>query len=173
MAILLADGMKVQKHLSTAWFLISVLVSVGFALVPMVASAQAGIQRVATCSSDSSQTCAVITNTSGQTRELSLIRGSVNVVETGILGNIVINGNTDQLAYVYGSVSSAIYSGPPWLFILDLTTSQTIAFVFAPIGYTLDTTWFSYIEDPNGNKYPFLAPGAHYLDNFCTFGSNL
>jgi len=31
-------------------------------------------------------------------------------------------------------------------------------------GYDIYGTYFDYITDPGGNKYPFVAPGAHYLN---------
>jgi hypothetical protein len=80
------------------------------------------------------------------------------------MGPHQIDTSIHQLAYVYGALTNELFNARPWLSIIDLNTGIQIAHAASQTGYTLDTTWFDYILGPHGEKYPFLAPGAHYLD---------
>jgi hypothetical protein len=74
----------------------------------------------------------------------------MQVVETGLLGAHRIGADTHQLAYVFGTVTNQKLNKTPWLSAIDLDTAKQIAYVASPVPYTIDTTWFDYIQDPTG-----------------------
>ena len=115
---------------------------------------------IAACSTNSAQTCAKFTDTSGTSRELFLAEKAYYLVDSVIMGNSFPGYVGDELAYLYVYDAQAY----PSLWILDLTKAKVIGWMSPAAGYTIYSTYFAYITDPSGNKYPFIAPGAHYLD---------
>lgn len=90
-------------------------------------------------------------------------------MDTAYMGTFTIGGGQHELAYVYGAATSPDFNGGlagnAAILVVDLTAGKEVAFVASPAGFTPYNTYFAYITDPSGNKYPFVAPGAHYLTN--------
>ena len=137
------------------------------AFIPVCALAQTKLNiKIGPCSSNTAQVCARVVDGSAD-REIELFTGTLDIVEAGGMGTFQFNGQPHELAYIYGSATSPTLngglSGNAEVSIIDLTAGRQIAFVASPNGYLPSNTYFQYITDPAGRKYPFLAPGAHYL----------
>ena len=142
--------------LATTYFALSAV------FIPMSASAQTGLNiKTAPCPSNTAQVCARLTDPSGD-RAIELFTGTLDVIETGSMGTFQLNGQSHDLAYIYGSAKSPTLngglSGNAEVSIIDLTAGTQIAFVASPNGYATTNTYFEYITDPAGRKYPFWLP---------------
>jgi hypothetical protein len=131
--------------------------------VVLASAAKPTIPITGACSSNSTATCVMYSDGAGVRHEVALSTGKFELVDAGLMGTFSINGSSHQLAYVYGALANQNSQKIPWISVIDLNTANQIAHVASPVNYTIETTWFDYIQDPTGAKYPFLAPGAHYL----------
>ena len=77
------------------------------------------------------------------------------------MGNSFSGMQNHELAYIYAYDAQNV----PILWIIDMTTVTLVAWNQPAAGYTLGVSYFNYITDPSGNKYPFIAPGGHYLSS--------
>ena len=101
-----------------------------------------------------------VTGSDGQTATATLIMHVRGVSSTGNMGTFQINGQSRALSYAYGGRTNRAEVS-----ITDSTTGAQIAWVTSPAGYDTTNTYFQYITDPAGNKYPFITAGGHYLAN--------
>jgi len=116
------------------------------------------------CSSDGSRTCASYADPAGAMHEVVMFDGAMSFVQSDMMGAPQVGGGSHRLAYVYGNATRPNRPPAAWISIIDLEAARQVAFVSAPDGYTIANTWFQYITDPLGNKYPFIAPGAHFIN---------
>lgn len=116
------------------------------------------------CSSNKASVCATFSDGTGKNHEVVLFSGSFTLIDSALMGTYPIASAPHQLAYLYGTTNTETLNGNAWVSVIDLTTDAQIAFVASPAGYNAHNTYFQYIVDPSGNKYPFIAPGSHYLE---------
>src|SRR5262245_46294464 len=114
---------------------------------------------VIACPSRPTASCASFTDTHGKPASVYLAEGTLYGVDSQTMGTFASVSN-HVLAYVYVSDATAV----PHLYVVDLSDAKLIAWLGVPGTYTIHNTYFSYIQDPDGNKHPFFAAGAHYLN---------
>jgi hypothetical protein len=112
------------------------------------------------CPADPSHSCTMVTAASGQPTPVWLSNNTLYLVDSAIMGTFEGLAN-HQLAYIYANEGRAAAT---WVFVVDMTAAQLVAWIAAPLPYDVFSTYFSYIGGPDKNKYPFLAPGQHYLN---------
>jgi hypothetical protein len=126
---------------------------------PTTSPAPLLVPRIEACPTAPSASCATFTGGDGHIKHVWIAHEKVSLIDGQMMGTFPTYHN-HPLAYVYASNSAS----KPLLYILDLTASRLVAWLGAPGTYTVYGTYFDYITDPRGNKYPFFAPGAHALD---------
>ena len=136
---------------------------VGKSGIVMAFAAKPTIPVTAACSSNSAATCVIYLDGAGVQHEVALFDGKFDLVDVALMGTFQVSGSPHQFAYMYGSAHDAKFKGNAWVSVIDLTSAKSIAWVVSPSGYRVGGTYFSYIRDPEGRKYPFIAPALHYL----------
>ena len=132
---------------------------------PTPSPAPLPVPRIEACPAAPSASCATFTGGDGHRKHVWLAPETVALIDAQRMGTFPTYHH-HTLAYVYAGNSAS----QPLLYILDLTASRLVAGLGAPGSYTFYGTYFDYITDPRGNKYPFFAPGAHSLDGSASAG---
>ena len=120
---------------------------------PVISSQPQPTVTLATCSSNSSETCAEITLPSGSKMEVSISNlTGYTLIDSGLMGTFSRPAGSLGYLYVYAQQGSG---ATPELNIVDLDAGASVA-AASPIGNSTANTYFSFVTDPSGNKYPFL-----------------
>lgn len=114
---------------------------------------------IVACQSAVTGSCAQFRRMNGTTAEVFLTEKNQTVLDSDVMGEFSeLQG--DMLAYLY----AASPDNSVIVYIIDLTREQLIAWVAPPANFGMYNTWFSYVADPKGRKFPFVVAGAHYLN---------
>lgn len=111
------------------------------------------------CATASSSTCLLVTSTVTQNKEI-LISVSQNVCNGLVIGRRLevigdhVNDPLQEVAVLYCENPGT--ASPPALAVVDVSSGQVVARAIAPSEQVNSFT--DYPRDPEGRKYPFLAP---------------